>query len=521
MRVTNKILMNQVLRDLYANSLRTMRYEEQISTGQIIQRPSGDALIANTSINYQSVLERMTQFKRNISTGKSFLGLADASLDEVGNILRRAREIGVNMANDTNTAQIRASVAEEVNQLLQQLMQLANRRFRGRYVFAGHNTDTAPFSITPDGVLYTGDDEDIDLFLGELARTRVNITGEDAFGGLSTTIAGTVDLDPWINVNTGTATKLADLNAGNGVASGSIRLVYSGGPVTVDLSEAENLGDVRDLVQDATGGMVTVSISPANGLRLTDGGGGPITVQEVNNNTTARDLGILGASVGPVHNGADLNPLVTAFTLVADLRNGGGLPVDVANGFVVTNGTASYTVTAADMAGTVGDLISIINTQPGLNVKAEIAADGRRLEIHSRLNGATLSVAENGGTSAADLGVASAGVRADNLFTALIDLRDALLTNNQPGIVAATAAIDRATDRVLDARAEIGGRYNRLEMHDLRLDDESANVERLLSETLDVDYAEAIMNLQSAQIVLEAALRASAQILPLSLANFL
>jgi flagellar hook-associated protein 3 FlgL len=87
--------------------------------------------------------------------------------------------------------------------------------------------------------------------------------------------------------------------------------------------------------------------------------------------------------------------------------------------------------------------------------------------------------------------------------------------------VTATASIDRATDRVLDARAEIGARYGRLEMHDLRLDDESCNLERLLSETLDVDYAEAIMNLQSAQIVLEAALRASAQILPLSLANFL
>jgi len=521
MRVTNKILVNQALRDLQANSLRTMRFEQQIATGQLIQRPSEDALLTNTSINYQSTLERLEQYKRNVSTGKSFLGLADASLDEVDGILRRARELGITMANDTNTPEIRASVAKEVDQILEQVLQMGNRRFRGRYIFGGHNTNTQPFSITPDGVLYEGDDEDIDLFLADLARTRVNITGEDAFGGLSATITGTVDLDPRVNLVTGTATKLSDLNAGNGIASGSVRITYSGGTVDVDLSAAENLGDVRDLIGDATGGVLTVSASPANGLRLTDGGGGPLAVQEVNNNTTARDLGILGSVPGNQLDGLDLNPLVTAFTLASDLRNGGGFPIDTANGMVITNGTTNYTVTAADMAGTVGDLLSAINSAPGLNAVAQISADGQRLELHSRLNGATLSVAENGGTSAADLGILSAGVRADNVFTALIDLRDAMAADNQPGIVAAVASIDSAYERLLDSRAEIGGRVNRLEMHELRLGDESMNIERLLSESLDVDYAEAIMGLQSAQTVLEAALRATAQILPLSLASFI
>jgi flagellin-like hook-associated protein FlgL len=521
MRVTNKMLINTVLRDLFNNNRRMIRLQDQVATGRIVNNPSEDPLISDQVINLDMRVARAVQYVRNGQAATSFLSLADSTLGDVGELGITARTLAVKMANDTMTATIRAESASEVDQLLEEAVSLGNRRFRERYIFSGHQTDTPPFEITSDGVLYHGDLEHIRVQLTDNSINRISVNGADAFGAFDARVIGSVDLNPRLDI-TADGTRLSDLNAGSGVALGVIRIVHSGGTVSdIDLAHAETIEDVAAMINDGTGGALTVSVAAGGNALQVAGGGGPITVQEVGGGTTARDLGILGAAAGPLLVGADVDPTVTRYTKMSSLRNGAGLPLDLASGFTITNGSQTATFSGADINGTVGDLIEALNAS-NVNVLAEISAGGTGLNIYSRVNGATMTITENGGSTAADLGVLEvAGVRADNIFTALMDLRDALQVNDRAAVSNSITVLDGAMQKMLTARGEIGARVQRTETIGRRQEDEEFNLTKLLSETNDLDYASAATDFQNLRNIMEAALSMTAQTIPRSLADFL
>lgn len=82
-------------------------------------------------------------------------------------------------------------------------------------------------------------------------------------------------------------------------------------------------------------------------------------------------------------------------------------------------------------------------------------------------------------------------------------------------------AVDRAIDNILQVRADVGARVNRLELTRNRLEETRINVSDLLSRTEDVDMAEIITRLQMQENVYRAALAAGARIIQPTLADFL
>ncbi|HOX07213.1 MAG TPA: flagellar hook-associated protein FlgL, partial [Planctomycetota bacterium] len=394
MRITEAILANNFLRDLRYNNMRLARTQEQLASGRIVNRPSQDPAIADQVMDINDHVRRASTYMRNASVGTSFLSETDNILNNANELVIQARTLAVHTANGTvNTAQ-RAGTAAEIQQILDQMVDSGNRRFRGRYIFAGHNMLEAPFEITADGVLYHGDMGRVSMRMSDNSSNLINVTGREAFGAFDASVSGAVDLDPSLDLAPD-GTMLRDLNGGAGVSLGAISVTYGAVPTTVniDLSAAETVEDVATLIGAGTGGAVTVGTDPT-GHALTLTGAGAVTVQEVANNTTARDLGILGSGLGGF-TGADIDPAVTPLTKVSSLLNGA---LDL-SGFTITNGSGSVTLTAADLGGSVQDLLARLNGSAA-NVYAEISADGRSLNISSRLNGATMTITENGGTTA-------------------------------------------------------------------------------------------------------------------------
>ncbi len=102
---------------------------------------------------------------------------------------------------------------------------------------------------------------------------------------------------------------------------------------------------------------------------------------------------------------SDLNPRLNSSTGVSALNGGGGIS---AGSFTITDragGTGTVAVGAGD---TIGNVISAINAS-GANVTASISSDGMAIEITDNTALASinqsLSIAEAGGTTAADLGI--------------------------------------------------------------------------------------------------------------------
>ena len=108
-----------------------------------------------------------------------------------------------------------------------------------------------------------------------------------------------------------------------------------------------------------------------------------------------------------------------------------------------------------------------------------------------------------------------------NVFGALEMARNALRATPTADIQDSLAALDQALSQVLDARATTGARQNRLEMAEMRYDEERVTLTGLRSKLGDVDMAEAIMNFNVRESVYQAALGAAARVMQPTLLDFL
>lgn len=113
------------------------------------------------------------------------------------------------------------------------------------------------------------------------------------------------------------------------------------------------------------------------------------------------------------------------------------------------------------------------------------------------------------------------GNETSNLFTYLIDLKEALEGNDVSGIQDSLGNLSDAADYINEKIADFGAKRNKLDMKkyiyaELRL----SNTERL-SDIEDTDLAEAILNLQTKEVAYQAALTAASKVMQLSLVDFM
>ncbi len=209
-------------------------------------------------------------------------------------------------------------------------------------------------------------------------------------------------------------TLLSSLRGGQGVGVlGDIDITdrQGTGPVTIDLSTAETLDDLVDLI-NASGSNVTASINEArNGITIADtsGGTGTLVVADSGVTTTATALGITNAtSVASVNSGTLGRQTLSESTLLSSLNGGSGIdPSDIR--ITDTNGvsTAIDLNTLGSEAKTIGDVIDAINlatTSGNVGITARIndTGDGILL-IDTALGSGSLGVQDVGGTLAKDL----------------------------------------------------------------------------------------------------------------------
>lgn len=213
---------------------------------------------------------------------------------------------------------------------------------------------------------------------------------------------------------------LADLNGGAGVSRGKIRIYdRSGASAVVDLSFAQNVGDVIEAINTADGISVK-AIADGDHFRLVDssGGTGNLRVSEMNGGTTAAGLGLAGINVAA--DAADGTDVVRLFTgLDLDQLNDGagvairaGLPdldITLADGSTLQVDFRSLTP-GARQEQTLGDLLTTLNEADPTKLRAQISADGDRIVLTDlTTGGGSFSVASAvGGTLAEDLGLTGA-----------------------------------------------------------------------------------------------------------------
>lgn len=182
MRVTQPMLNSQMLSSLSKNLDRMGKVQQQLSTGKMINKPSDDPVGLSYSMRYRSELTANEQYQRNLDSAISWIDFGDTTVGQSVDVLQNARVLAVQGATETNSQQAREAIALEIDELNEQLREVANSRFNGKHVFNGQRTDQPPYPNTDSYLSATFDDGSISFEVSRGVSVDVNLHAGQVFG---------------------------------------------------------------------------------------------------------------------------------------------------------------------------------------------------------------------------------------------------------------------------------------------------------------------------------------------------
>jgi len=185
MRVANKSIYDSVQYNLGNISEELNKANEIATTGKRINNLSDDPVGLTQSLNIRSALSNIEQMGRNISCGNSWLTASESALTNVQNILSETKALCVQMTSGTIGSNQRVSAAISVQNMLDEIVSLANTDVAGNYIFAGSKTDTIPFG--QDGT-YNGDNNAFTIKISQNSTVQVGSDGQAVFGTVFATL---------------------------------------------------------------------------------------------------------------------------------------------------------------------------------------------------------------------------------------------------------------------------------------------------------------------------------------------
>jgi len=475
MRITNAMLMRNMMQNINTNLGRLEKLQRQMATGKKIQVPSDDPIIAARALKLRTDVSEIEQFKRNVDDALSWLETTETAIANLGDIIQRARELTVQASNGTLSEEERLSIKAEISQLKNSLIEIGNTAYAGRYIFAGFSTDKPPFEVDSsnpalgDKLIYNGkllnpngpiladvDDAVIQAYYEsavgntagqpELCMANFNkfTTGATPME-FSITLDGitqTISLDPF------TTYSFEPLAAGETdiISALQSKIDAAFPPVTKTFSSTGDVIMVSPIKVSRDGNRIKFTVQEGNSIRLNDVTDG-----------TLQTLGFADGAESSTNRKQEI---------IYQIGVGNNIKINV----------EGYEIFGKGLQG----LFDTFN-------KLEWALDGKT-------EYKTISVDASGNIE---------------------------VITNSLDISALIGDLDADFERLLKVRADVGARTNFVEMTAIRLVDSLVNFTELMSKNEDVDMAEVIMKLTTEENVYRASLAAGARLIQPTLLDFL
>lgn len=177
MRITNRVLAKGYLSDLNINLQNMRRLQEQLSSGREIRRPSDDPFRVARTMELTTGISLNERYQKNIDEGIGWLETSEIALGQMGDVIQRIRELTVQGGNGTYDEAQRNPIELEIEQLKDQLMQIGNTSFEGRYVFGGDKTTKPPFIKENGEIKYIGSENNLLREFSQGVTMETGVTG--------------------------------------------------------------------------------------------------------------------------------------------------------------------------------------------------------------------------------------------------------------------------------------------------------------------------------------------------------
>lgn len=147
LRITTNLSSINSQRNL-SNAQRMMSKSfSQLSSGSRINKSADDAAGLAISETFRGQIRSMRQANRNANDGLSLVQTAEGGLNEIGNMIIRLRELGMQAASDTVGNRERSFLHKEVAQLKNEIQRIAKTTKWGETTLLDGSTPTYDFQV--------------------------------------------------------------------------------------------------------------------------------------------------------------------------------------------------------------------------------------------------------------------------------------------------------------------------------------------------------------------------------------
>lgn len=375
-----------------------------LASGMRINSAKDDAAGMGIASRMTSQIRGTDQAARNSNDAISATQTAEGALTQSSNILQRIREVAVQAANDTNSADDRKSLQAEVTQLQSELDDISrDTSFNGKKLLDGtfiaakfqtgananqsisfsiasaRTTDIGNYRLAADGDMSTAVSDSSAVAANTVTAQTLTVTG--AIGNADVGIdvgASAGEIAAAVNAAAGTtgvsATGVTSANVA-GVGAGNLSFDLKGKNATaitisatvVSSSDLSGLAEKINGVSAQTG--ITAVADGSGGMKLESLGGDDIQIESFTTDSSDTD-----------------------FTLTGD--GGAAATVDGTNNFarvagqVTFNSSAAYSVTSDDLTGGVLTAASTgtLDTVAAIDISSQQGAVDALAVIDGALN---------------------------------------------------------------------------------------------------------------------------------------
>lgn len=541
MRISTSWSQQLSVNEMLRQQAKVSKTQMQLSTGLRILTPSDDPTASANILDFQQSIAQTTQYQSNADTATARLTLEESVFDQAGNVLTRAKELALQANNGIMSAGDRIAIKADIDQLLHEMVGLANtKNANGEYIFAGDLSNIPPVTLNPvskeydyqggvnQRVLAIGPQRQVAD--GDLASKvfydipsagfEANATGNGKQSIFKTLQKLSDSLQATYQAPQGklTGDKIMRYGADYSVNNTSFDLTADGVVPATTITLNANYQDIDALVTAINSQITNPPTMQArvNGnnvefVSLAKGDASSIQIDAV----TGSFLSDIGLKSGQIGVGADLDGFGSI---------NGGQSLALGHDYSTTNSTfelrldanTAVNITLNQNYPDINSIVTDINTQistAGLTTKIGVAANGNSIAFKSLTQGpdSFIQINQQTGSFLQDAGFNNAqngkGLDTTKLFDQSIN--------------AGIADLDSALDTILVTRANVGSRLNALDGQKSINDKFILDTKTVLSQTQDLDYAEAISRFTLQNNVLEAAQKSYATTQKLSLFNYL
>ena len=486
MRVTFNSFPDTLLGRLQSLGKEQNKSLTQLSTGQRLAAPSDDAPAMQRILNLRTEKKQNQQFHRNAIDGLEKSKVTFSSLEQIKDLVVRASELSANINGATSEQEYKAK-ASEINQLIEQGLNVANTKLRGNYLFSGDSNSKIPFledrasdgkitSVSYSGSsseskIHIGEGESASIIVGSMAQENGNLAGalnelirlRDAMlaNGSSQSKADTV-----LNLRTGKSDPVTPIN----LTTTTIKLAEGHGLATNDEIILTNL-----LSGEGSSLEVATGLTPSPKYRVKSVNGNNVTLSRSDDQTNATI-----AITSNITSGSKFKKVVSSGT-------------SVEKSFAETKRDTITLPTPVSFKP--GDKIAF-NFPTGVPPVNQDLTDKNTYYVKS-INDTSMQIA---------------AIPGGDPIT---------FTQNITGSFSRVDGLGEMEDTILSALSRAGTIQYRLETAMKDLEVRYEGTEKLISTDADIDFAEATVRLNRAQMAYQAAIQSGARIQSNSLLDYL